>query len=108
MQNLQERQTSDHEKVDNLLERFVKERDIEFANNPQQEIEARLATLRQSGVRPNENQFINELHDSSSDSEDDVDKITRKVKDVCLRLVCYIVGGGYLRQLKDQLLRSYS
>ncbi|RZC36725.1 zinc finger FYVE domain-containing protein 19, partial [Asbolus verrucosus] len=68
---------TDQQKADSLLEQFVSERDIELAHNPQDEIEARLATLREQGVRPNEGPYISNLHDSSS-SEEDVDKITKK------------------------------
>ncbi|KAF5275213.1 hypothetical protein FQR65_LT04247 [Abscondita terminalis] len=70
---------SDQEQVDNLLDMFVKERDIELAHNPEEGIEARLATLRGQGVRPNEGAYIANLHDSGSDEE--VDKITKKIMD---------------------------
>lgn len=60
-----------------MLEMFVTERDIELAHNPEEGIEARLATLRGQGVRPNEGAYISNLHDSGSDEE--VDKITKKV-----------------------------
>lgn len=69
---------TDQQKADALLEQFLSERDIELAHNPQEEIEARLATLREKGVRPNEGPYISNLHDSSG-SEEDVDKITKKV-----------------------------
>jgi hypothetical protein len=69
---------TDQQKADSLLEQFVSERDIELAHNPQDEIEARLATLREQGVRPNEGPYISNLHDSSS-SEEEMDKITKKV-----------------------------
>lgn len=72
---------TDQQKTDALLEQFINERDIELAHNPQEEIEARIATLREQGVRPNQNSYMSNLHDSSS-SEEDVDKITRKVKDL--------------------------
>lgn len=62
-----------------MLEKFVNERDIELAHNPQEEIEARLARLREQGVRPNEGTYISNLHESASSSEDEVDKITKKV-----------------------------
>ncbi|EFA06685.2 abscission/NoCut checkpoint regulator isoform X2 [Tribolium castaneum] len=71
---------TDQQKADSLLEQFVNERDIELAHNPQEEIEARLATLREQGVRPNEGPYISNLHDSSS-SEEEVDKITKKIMD---------------------------
>ncbi|KAK4884333.1 hypothetical protein RN001_000604 [Aquatica leii] len=70
---------SDQEQVDSLLEMFVKERDIELAHNPEEGIVARLATLRGQGVRPNEGAYITNLHDSGSD--DEVDKITKKIMD---------------------------
>lgn len=60
------------------MERFINERDIEFSQNAQNEIEARLASLREQGVRPNESRYISDLHDSTS-SEEEVDKITKKV-----------------------------
>lgn len=66
------------EKVDGLLEQYTSERDIELQHNPQEEIEARLATLREQGVRPNEGPFISNLHDSD-DSEEEIEKITKKV-----------------------------
>lgn len=69
---------TDQQKVDNLLEQFVNERDIEFSHNPQEEIEARLATLREKGVRPNEGPYVSNLHDSSS-SEEEMERITKKV-----------------------------
>lgn len=69
---------SDQQKADALLEQFVSEREIELAQNPQEGIEARLASLRGQGIRPNENAYISNLHDSSS-SEEEVDKIARKV-----------------------------
>jgi hypothetical protein len=71
---------TDQQKADSLLEQFVSERDIELAHNPQDEIEARLATLREQGVRPNEGPYISNLHDSSS-SEEEMDKITKKIMD---------------------------
>lgn len=71
---------TDQEKVDSILEMFVKERDIELAHNPEEGIEARLATLRGQGVRPNEGAYISNLHDSGSD-DDEVDKITKKIMD---------------------------
>lgn len=61
-----------------MLERFLSEREIEFSQNAQNKIEARLATLREQGVRPNESRYISDLHDSTS-SEEEVDKITKKV-----------------------------
>lgn len=69
---------TDQQKADSLLEQFHNERDIEFSHNAQNEIEARLASLREKGVRPNENRYISDLHDSAS-SEEEVDKITKKV-----------------------------
>lgn len=60
------------------MEQFINEKDIELAHNPQNEIEARLASLREQGVRPNEGPYISNLHDSSG-SDDEVDKITKKV-----------------------------
>lgn len=69
---------TDQQKADSLLEQFVNERDIEFSQNAQNEIEARLATLREKGVRPNESRYISDLHDSTS-SEEELDKITKKV-----------------------------
>lgn len=70
---------TDQQKTDSLLEQFMNERDIELAHNPQEDIEARLATLREQGVRPNEGPYISNLHDSSG-SEDEVDRITKKVR----------------------------
>ncbi|XP_044265854.1 abscission/NoCut checkpoint regulator isoform X2 [Tribolium madens] len=70
---------TEQQKADSLLEQFVNERDIELAHNPQEEIEARLATLRGQGVKPNEGPYISNLHDSSS--EEEVDKITKKIMD---------------------------
>ncbi|XP_022913088.1 abscission/NoCut checkpoint regulator [Onthophagus taurus] len=71
---------TDEQKVDAYLEMFTAERDIELAQNPEEELEARLATLRGQGVRPNENSYISNLHDdSSSDSEEEVGKITKKI-----------------------------
>lgn len=66
---------------DTLLEKFIVEREIELVQNPQQEIEARLASLREQGTRPNEGTFIRNLHDSESSSEDEVEKITKKIMD---------------------------
>ncbi|KAL3288964.1 hypothetical protein HHI36_003407 [Cryptolaemus montrouzieri] len=71
---------TNQEKADNLLEQFINERDIELQHNPQEEIEARLATLREKGVRPNEGPYVQNLHDSD-DSEEEISKITRKVMD---------------------------
>lgn len=71
---------TDQEKVDSILEMFIKERDIELAHNPEEGIEARLATLRGQGVRPNEGAYISNLHDSGSD-DDEVDKIAKKIMD---------------------------
>ncbi|XP_019877415.2 abscission/NoCut checkpoint regulator [Aethina tumida] len=71
---------TDNQKVDSLLEEFITERDIELAHDPQEEIEARLATLREKGVRPNEGPYISNLHDSGS-SEEEIDKITKKIMD---------------------------
>lgn len=56
----------------------MNERDIELAHDPQNEIEMRLANLREKGVRPNEGSYISNLHDSSG-SEEEMDKITKKV-----------------------------
>lgn len=56
---------------------FITERDIDLARNPEEGIEARLASLREQGVRPNEGSYISNLHDSSG-SEEEMDKITRK------------------------------
>ncbi|CAH1961838.1 unnamed protein product [Acanthoscelides obtectus] len=78
---------SDPEKVDSLLEQFVKEKEIEITKDPTLEgIEARLATLRDQGVRPNEGPYVRELHDGGSDEESgneerEVDKLTRKIMD---------------------------
>ncbi|KAJ8977963.1 hypothetical protein NQ317_008155 [Molorchus minor] len=71
---------TDQQKANSLLEQFVNERDIELSHNPQEEIEARLATLRERGVRPNEGSYISNLHDSSG-SEEEMDKITKKIMD---------------------------
>jgi len=80
---------TDAEKADNLLEMFSVERDIELSQNPQDEIEARLAVLREKGIRPNEGKYVKDLHDSSSSSEDEVDKITKKIMDeVALDVRC--------------------
>ncbi|KAF5274363.1 hypothetical protein FQA39_LY07243 [Lamprigera yunnana] len=80
---------SEQEQVDSMLEMFTKERDIELAKNPEEGIEARLATLRGQGVRPNEGSYISNLHDSGSDEE--VDKITKKIMDeVALEERCSI------------------
>lgn len=79
---------TDQEKVDAILEQFMNEREIELAHNPQTEIEARLASLREQGVRPNEGPYISNLHDSSS-SEEEADKITKKV-------CCFISFSYYL------------
>ncbi|XP_044746209.1 abscission/NoCut checkpoint regulator isoform X2 [Coccinella septempunctata] len=68
------------EKVDGLLDQYTSERDIEFQHNPQEEIEARLATLREQGVRPNEGTYMSNLHDSD-DSEEEIGKITKKIMD---------------------------
>lgn len=70
---------TDQQRTDDLLEQFSNEREIELACNPEEGIEARIASLRERGVRPNENSYMSNLHDSSS-SEDEVDKITRKVE----------------------------
>lgn len=70
---------TDQEKVDSLLEMFMKEREIDLAQNPEGEIVARLASLRDQGVRPNEGSYLKNLHDSSG-SEEEVDRITRKVR----------------------------
>lgn len=73
---------TDVQQADALLEEFMNERDIELAQNPQNQIEARIANLRGMGVRPNEGSYIANLHDSSQSSdEDEVDKITRKIMD---------------------------
>lgn len=77
---------TDHQRVDSLLEQFMNERDIELSHNPQEDIEARLATLREQGVRPNEGQYISNLHDSSG-SEEEVDKITKKVSKTNFMLI---------------------
>lgn len=69
---------TDLQKIDSLLEQFVNERDIELAHNPQEDIEVRLATLRGRGVKPNEGPYISNLHDSSG-SEEEMDRITKKV-----------------------------
>lgn len=66
--------------ADSLLEQFINEEDIELSHNPQEGIEARLATLREQGVRPNEGPYISNLHDSGS-SEEEINKITRKIMD---------------------------
>lgn len=79
------------------MEQFLNEREIELAHNPQEGIEARLASLREKGIRPNEGAYISNLHDSSSSSEDEVDKITRKVcgrnKSILLNVAsnCYVM-----------------
>lgn len=70
---------TDQQKVDGILEQFTNERDIELAHNPQEEIEARLASLREKGVRPNEGPYISNLHDSGSSSEEEMDRISKKV-----------------------------
>nr|CAH7768413.1 unnamed protein product [Callosobruchus chinensis] len=78
---------SESERVDSLLEQFVKEKDIELSKNPAVEgIEARLATLREQGVRPNEGSYVRQLHDElpaeGTDSEEqEVEKLTRKIMD---------------------------
>ncbi|CAG9820325.1 unnamed protein product [Phaedon cochleariae] len=69
---------TDQEKIDSLLEQFNSEKDIELAHNPANEIEVRLAALREQGVRPNEGSYISNLQDSSG-SEEEIDKITKKV-----------------------------
>ncbi|XP_060528155.1 abscission/NoCut checkpoint regulator isoform X2 [Cylas formicarius] len=71
---------TDQQKVDSLLEMFACEREIELNHNPQEEIEARLATLRERGIRPNEGPYVSNLHDSSG-SEEEVDRITKKIMD---------------------------
>lgn len=71
---------TNQEKVDGLLEQYTSERDIELQHNPQEEIEARLATLREQGVRPNEGPYMSNLHDSD-DSEEEIGKISKKVMD---------------------------
>lgn len=69
---------TDRERVDSLLEMFMKEREIDLAQDPEGDIVARLASLRDQGVRPNEGAYLKNLHDSSG-SEEEVDRITRKV-----------------------------
>lgn len=56
----------------------MSEKEIELRHQNLDSIEARVAALREQGVRPNEGQYIKNLHDSSS-SEEDIDKITKKV-----------------------------
>ncbi|KRT83601.1 hypothetical protein AMK59_4736 [Oryctes borbonicus] len=73
---------TDQQKADGLLEQFMNERDIELAHNPQEKIEARLASLREKGVRPNEGPYISNLHDSGSSSEEEIDRISKKIMDV--------------------------
>lgn len=65
-------------KPDILLEQFLGEKHIELSQDVQGEIESRLAVLRKDGVKPNEGTYISNLHDSSG-SDEDVDKITKKV-----------------------------
>lgn len=73
---------TDTQQAESLLDQFMKERDIALAQNPQDQMEARIANLREMGVRPNEGAYITNLHDSSESSdEDEVDKITRKIMD---------------------------
>ncbi|CAG9863797.1 unnamed protein product [Phyllotreta striolata] len=72
---------TDQEKVDTLLEQFMTEKDIELRHAQNLEgIEARVAALREQGIRPNEGQFIKNLHDSSG-SEEEIDNITKKIMD---------------------------
>lgn len=71
---------SDQQKVDAMLEQFVNEREIHLAHNAEDELEARIATLREKGVRPNEGAYVSNLHDDGSDEE--VDKITRKASKI--------------------------
>ncbi|GJQ76379.1 hypothetical protein Trydic_g2097 [Trypoxylus dichotomus] len=72
---------TDNQKVDGLLGQFINERGIELAHNPQEKIEARLARLREKGVRPNEGLYISNLHDSGSSSEEEIDRISKKIMD---------------------------
>ncbi|VEN60007.1 unnamed protein product [Callosobruchus maculatus] len=79
---------SDSKRVDSLLEQYVTEKDIELSKNDGavEEIEARLATLREQGVRPNEGPYVRQLHDDlpeeGTDSEEqEVDKLTRRIMD---------------------------
>lgn len=78
---------TEQEKTDMLLEQFLGERDIELSHDPQSEIESRIAVLRKDGVKPNEGPYISNLHDSSS-SDEEVDKITKKV--CCKNLFSFI------------------
>ncbi|XP_072391917.1 abscission/NoCut checkpoint regulator [Diabrotica undecimpunctata] len=71
---------TDQEKADSLLEQFVNERDIELSHQNLDGIEARVAALREQGVRPNEGPYMQNLHDSSG-SEEEVDKVTKKIMD---------------------------
>ncbi|CAH0550774.1 unnamed protein product [Brassicogethes aeneus] len=94
---------SEQQRVDSLLDQFVNEREIELAYNPQEEIEARLATLREKGVRPNEGPYIANLHDSGS-SEEELDKITKKIMDeVALEQRCSLPTEN---KTKPQPIRS--
>ncbi|XP_018573423.1 abscission/NoCut checkpoint regulator [Anoplophora glabripennis] len=93
---------TDQQKADSLLEQFMNERDIELSHNPQEDIEARLATLREQGVRPNEGQYISNLHDSSG-SEEEVDKITKKIMDeVALDEKCPVKTSVKKRPSNDE------
>ncbi|XP_056640788.1 abscission/NoCut checkpoint regulator [Diorhabda sublineata] len=71
---------TDREKADSLLEQFMSERDIELSHQNLEDIETRVAALREKGVRPNEGTYIKNLHDSGG-SEEEVDKITKKIMD---------------------------
>lgn len=67
---------------------MVKESEIEtsISNTRRREVEARLAEMREKGVRPNEGQYFQELEEDGSDQE--VDKITKRVI-ICMALNLY-------------------
>lgn len=64
----------------------MKESDIEtsLSATRRREVEARLAEMREKGIRPNEGQYFKELEEDGSDQE--VDKITKKVKTCIIKL----------------------
>lgn len=66
---------TDQQKIDSLLEQYSKEQEIEQTHNPLEGIEARLATLKDQTVKNNEERD----NSNASDSEQEVDRITKKV-----------------------------
>lgn len=78
---------TDQQKIDSLLEQYSHETNIEISHNNNEDIETKLASLKGQEMKSNEKTDGDNIPEAS-DSEEEVDKITKKVFMSFMRINC--------------------